>query len=135
MECYEILLSIPPTSGRGVRYKLLSPTERDEVLLRAATISDGGNDKNRLALSSTKEGVKSMLVAVTKESSLKDLKNGCSWEKLNLEKLGLPGTFEYDKLFTAKDDEILCGIYQRNHGASATEVDMIAGKAQMVSMD
>jgi hypothetical protein len=38
----------PQHSGRGVRFELLSPTERDAALVSAAMIS--GDDKIKLAL-------------------------------------------------------------------------------------
>lgn len=134
MDCYQILLHLDPTSGRGVRYRMLSPEERDEVLFKSAKLAGDVNDRQKLAVFTAREGVKSMLVAVTKQRGLRSL-NSADWHKVTMESLTLPGEWEYNKIFTAKDDEILSGIYMKLHNASREEVEMIAGKAQKVSMD
>jgi hypothetical protein len=52
----------PQHSGRGVRFELLSPTERDAALVSAAMLA--GEDKIKLALLRQREGVKRMLRAL-----------------------------------------------------------------------
>ena len=53
----------PQTSGRGVRFALLNPVERNQALLSAATLA--GEDKAKLNLLRQFEGVKRMVRAVT----------------------------------------------------------------------
>jgi hypothetical protein len=134
VQCFQILLSNEPTCGRGVRYRMLRPTERDEVLYNSARMAGEKADSRKLAMVSSREGAKAMLVAVSRSGKLATL-DGATWTKVDKEMLEMPGEFNYEGLFTAKDDEILCGLYQKLHGASQAEVDQIAGKAQPVSMD
>ena len=61
---------LPQNSGRGVRFALLTPTERDQSLLSAATLA--GADKAKLQILRQREGVMRMLRAVTKKKGLSD---------------------------------------------------------------
>ena len=61
------------------------------------------------------------------------LANDALWEPLDLEKLGMPGPYSYDALFTPKDDDLLCKLYERYHEVRPDEVDAIVGKALEVS--
>ena len=45
----------------------------------------------------------------------------------------MPGPFSYDALFTPKDDDLLCKVYQRYHEVKPDEVEAIVGKALEVS--
>ncbi|MGH7298603.1 MAG: hypothetical protein ACRELB_26925, partial [Polyangiaceae bacterium] len=60
----------PQHSGRGVRFELLSPTDRDAALVSAAMLA--GDDRIKLALLRQREGVKRMLRAVTKKKGLSE---------------------------------------------------------------
>ena len=123
----------PQCSGRGVRFELLSPTERDHALVSAATLA--GDDKAKLNILRQREGVRRMLRAVTKSKGLTDanllsLPDG-DWIALSHQKLVEDGV--YDGFFTAQDDEILAWFYREYHEPSEKDVRAIAGKVQMVS--
>src|SRR5580704_19471159 len=122
----------PQCSGRGVRFEMLTPTERDQALVSAATLA--GDDKTKLNLLRQREGVRRMLRAVTRTKGLTDdemLKLPESdWMKLDHQKL----EEEYDRLFTTKDDEILAWFYREYHEPSQKDVEAIAGKAHTVSV-
>lgn len=61
------------------------------------------------------------------------LANEALWESLDLEKLAMPGPYAYDSLFTPKDDDLLCKLYERYHEVTPYEVEAIVGKALEVS--
>ena len=61
MKCYQILLASDPTSGRGVRYRLLTPSERDEVLLNAAASCGEEASRQEMAMAAARQGAKAML--------------------------------------------------------------------------
>jgi hypothetical protein len=167
MKTYQIVLSVPLCSGRGVRFKQLAPTERDKVASRAAKDIDETATTLDFRLTELREGVKAMLVAVTREpviatapSPANDprgprdprgagvararptpapaedadpLANDALWEPVDVGKLTMPGPFSYDALFTPKDDDLLCKVYQRYHEVKPDEVEAIVGKALEVS--
>jgi hypothetical protein len=120
----------PQHSGRGVRFALLSPTERDAALVSAAMLA--GDDKIKLALLRQREGVKRMLRAVTKRTGLSEA------DLLDPKTEWMPVTHallesDYDKLFTCRDDEVLAWFYREYHEPSAKDVEAIAKKARTVS--
>jgi hypothetical protein len=126
---YVTLLPAPSFSGRGIRYRSLSASERDEVILKAATLCKGNDDPRAFALYQAREGVKAMLVAVSKRGSIAKtdelpLKDD-EYEPLTPEKLETDERLRYDRLFGAKDDEVLVGIFNRLHGVKQSEVDAI----------
>jgi hypothetical protein len=55
------------------------------------------------------------------------------WEPLDVGKLSMPGQFSYDALFTSKDDDLLCKLYERYNEVTAQEIESIVGKAVEVS--
>ncbi len=120
----------PQHTGRGVRFELLSPTERDAALVSAAMLA--GEDKIKLALLRQREGVKRMLRAVTKKKGLAEA------DLLDPKTEWMPVTHallesDYDKLFTTRDDEVLAWFYREYHEPSAKDVEAIAKKARTVS--
>jgi hypothetical protein len=120
----------PQHSGRGVRFELLSPTERDAAIVSAALLA--GEDKIKLALLRQREGVKRMLRAVTKKAGL------TAPDLLDPKTEWMPVTHallesDYDKLFTCRDDEVLAWFYREYHEPSAKEVEAIAKKVRAVS--
>jgi hypothetical protein len=123
----------PMNSGRGVRFVLLDPMERNHVLLSAATLA--GDDKAKLTLLRQLEGVKRMLRAVTKKKGLTDAElvtlPETEWMPVTQQSL----ESDYATLFTAKDDEILSYFYRDYHEPSQKEVNDIAGKVRTVSTD
>lgn len=139
-DCYQALFLAQPTFGHGIRYKLLGPSERDQVMRKAAQVAGPDASPQAFGMAQMREGVKAMLVAVTAKGDLTSYDQLATekWVDLDLEKLaGMSsgGDLSYDRLFTAKDDELLCSIYSRLHTASRDEVEQIVGKAQRVSMD
>jgi hypothetical protein len=134
---YATLLPAPTFCGRAVRYKVLSPAERDEVILRAASLCKGNDDSRTFALHQTREGVKAMLVGVSKRGDIASpnelpLKDD-EYEPLSPEKLELDERVAYDRLFGVKDDDALVGIYNRLHTVKQTEVDAIFSAAVKLS--
>ncbi len=120
----------PQHSGRGVRFELLTPTERDSALVTAAMLA--GDDRVKLALLRQREGVKRMLRAVTKSKGLTEaelLDPKTEWTTVSHALL----ESDYDKLFTTRDDEVLAWFYREYHEPSAKEVEAIAKKARTVS--
>ncbi len=158
---YQVTLSLPLCSGRAVRYRQLLPTERDKVAARAAHDIEQNATNVEFRLTELREGVKAMLVAVTKEpvaandidpprdprgggatakpraeaspADADPLASEALWEPLDVGKLTMPGAYSYDALFTPKDDDVLCKVYSRYHEAKPDEVDAIVGKAVEVS--
>ncbi len=130
MKCFQTLLTKSPTSGRGVRYRLLSPSERDQVLFNAARAAGADASRQEMAVYAAREGAKAMLVAIT-DTAVKTMA-GAAWSKVTPEILTLPGKLCYDSIFSAKDDEILCGLYQHNHGVSQEDIEEISSKAEEV---
>ena len=121
---------VPQHSGRGVRFELLSPTERDAALMSAAMLA--GEDRAKLALLRQREGVKRMVRAVTKKTGLKDedlLDPKTEWMPVTHALL----ESDYDKFFTCRDDEILAWFYREYHEPSAKDVEAIAKKVRTVS--
>jgi hypothetical protein len=159
---YQVTLSLPLCSGRAVRYRQLLPTERDTVAARAANDLAQNASNIEYRLTELREGVKAMLVAVTKEpvcaandvipprdprgggaaakarhpaapSEGDPLASDALWEPLDVGKLTMPGAYSYDALFTPKDDDVLCKLYARYHEARPEELEAIVGKALEVS--
>lgn len=146
-ECFQIYLSLDGCSGRAVRYRVLTPSERDAVLLKAAQLTAGNGNVApsgavagvQLRLAETREALKAMVVSVTDPVTAQDLPTA-TWRKVSPMDLEMPGPLQFDRvgdlgLFTAKDDAILGAAYRRHHDISAAEVELIVGKAVSVSED
>jgi hypothetical protein len=56
------------------------------------------------------------------------------WLELTSQVLTLPGDYQYDRLFTAKDDATLSLLYTRYHELTRDEAEAIVGKVQPVSV-
>ena len=125
---YATLLPAPTFCGRAIRYRALSIPERDEILLKAAVLAKGQDDPRAFGLYQAREGIKAMLLAVSKrggiekpeEMPLKDEE----YEKLTPEKLE-DERYGYAKLFGVKDDDAIVSIYNRLHTVKQAEVDAI----------
>src|SRR5579883_1818361 len=70
MSKYVTLLPAPTFCGRGIRYRVLTPTERDELILKASILAKGNDDPRAFGLHQTREGIKAMLVGVSKRSGI-----------------------------------------------------------------
>ena len=138
---YLFHLSGYASSGRGVKVRQLNPTEVDAAGVEAAR-SVGKDCLNvEYNQAKAKELVERMLVAVTKATGLKSMDEvkalpASEWVPLTQAKLNDPeGEYRFNKIFTARDDGLLCGITSRLHIARVDEVEAIMGKALMVSED
>lgn len=122
-------------SGRAVKLRQLTPSEKDDVYMSAAT--QAGEDGKKFAFIRAREGVTKMLVAVTEPGLQTDEDvAGAKWSRLSVADLQNPaGPMYYDTLFTAKDDDVMCARFRRNHEATQGEVDAIMGKAIEVQED
>ena len=105
-------------SKRQVRVKVLTPTEKDVATKVAAKVAGMDASVVDFRLSAIRECVYAMIHQV-----MTDEEKWLSFE-----------SDMYDTYFTAKDDEILSGLYRRLHEVSSEDLEAIAGKAQMVSM-
>jgi hypothetical protein len=133
-----LLLNAKQCSGRGVKFKTLTPAERDRVSVVAAQCI--GKDATNLEYSvkQTQELVQRCIVAVTAKDGYTDmdqmLDEGTEWTNVQQADLcNQLGPLFFAKLFTAKDDDILSRIITSLHVASKDEVDAIVGKALTVS--
>jgi hypothetical protein len=133
------LLPAPTFCGRGVRYRVLTPSQRDEVLLKASQLSRGTDDPRVFGLHQAREGIKAMLVAVSKKAGIASIDamplKKEDYEKLTPEVLEIDERLSYDRLFSVKDDDALVGLYNRLHAVKQTEVDAIFQAALPVSED
>lgn len=137
-------------SGRGVRYKLLTPTECDQVLANAATSLTDDASMIQLRQTENRLGVEEMVMEFTKETGLKQYTVPATKDKDGKEVKPAevvdellaatfipfvkgPGGTSYDSIFSTKDHAVLCAIYQREHGISQSEVMAIMGKAKKVA--
>ena len=135
MEVNEIVLNAKFCSGRGVRFKVLDPYEHDAITLDAAKVVGMEGTMIELRKLEWKMGVKRMIVAVTKDGGYKDtddlISKEAAWRKMTVKDLDE----EYNKLFTAKDDQFLCAMFRQYHEVSEDELQAISGKARTVSVD
>lgn len=135
-QIYQALLDANGCTGRGVRFKHLTPSERDTMSRKAATLAGKEATIYDLRMLEFREGVKAMLHSVTRETSLTfEQAQAGAWQKLDAHSLEMPGELNYDTLFNAKDDAVLTALYRRAHEVSVAEIEAIAGKALPVSVD
>lgn len=126
MEKIQFHLNAPACSGRGVRIKLLSPDETNQLMLDAAKILGSEGTMVELKKLEWSMGVRQMICSVTVQKGLKDVMGeDVSWKDYDRQLMDQ----EYKKLFGPKDDAILQALYRQYHEVSQAEVDAIAGKA------
>lgn len=129
-----VMLNFEHFSGRGVRYRVLAPEEKDLALSVAAGLVGPNATYPELNAKHAVECVKKMLVAVTRKGELASLDGlgAGDWVLLNDAMLaGMPGQepWKFEKLFSAKDVGVLRTIYRRLHEVTEADVDEIEGKA------
>jgi hypothetical protein len=126
---YATLLPAPTFCGRAIRYRALSIPERDEILLKAAVLAKGQEDPRAFGLYQAREGIKAMLLAVSKRGGIETVEamplKDEEYEKLTPEKLEMDDRYGYAKLFGVKDDDAIVSIYNRLHTVKQAEVDAI----------
>jgi hypothetical protein len=127
MALFQVFL---PDSGRGLRFKTLAPSERDQILFNAA--KQVGEEGNFVELRSVEQkmGVKAMLVSVTEKSDLTEQQVlQAPWHKFTLPELDET----YDRIFSAKEHQVLCALFRQYHEVTAAELESITKKAVPVS--
>jgi hypothetical protein len=136
---YATLLPAPTFSGRVVRFRPLSIPERDEILLKASVLAKGSDDPRAFGLHQTREGIKAMLVGVSKTGGIERKEDmplkDAEYEALTPEKLEIDDCYRYDRLFGVKDDDAIVSLYNRLHLVKQAEVDAIFLAAMTLSED
>ena len=61
MDGWQIQLVLAPTGGRGVRYRLLGPDERDDVALQAAVIAGPQASREKIALTLLRDKIRELI--------------------------------------------------------------------------
>jgi len=130
----QIHLSIPDCSGRAVRLRKLTPSEKDAASVAVAKMIGPDGIAIDYSIRETREIVERALVSVTRKRDLTDAEvadEATEWVDLDQKKLGFDrdDPLHYDNLFTAKDDGVLCQIVNRWLRATPADVDAIMGKA------
>lgn len=134
----QIHLSAHECSGRAVRLRKLSPSEKDAASVAAARMIGPEGVTLDYAMKETRELVERSLVAVTRKRDLSPAEvddAATEWETLTQEKLGFSrdNPYHYDNVFESKDDGVLCAVVNRWLRANQMEIDAIMGKATRAS--
>ena len=137
-ELYQILLNAPGCSGRGVRYRVLPPSETDQVQIDAAVMCPPTSDPMRFRLTVFGLGIKRMLTEITRQGGYAhddDLNSEeVQWVKINQQMLEPgPSEWAYDKVFTSVDDSIMSRVWNRATEVNPVVAEQIMGKARKVS--
>lgn len=129
-------------SGRGIKFRHLTPREKDNATERAALQTDKDTPAVTFVNLQLRESVACMVCAVTEEKLLDDkghlahdriLAPETKWRDVSAQDLESEGDYAYDNLFSAKDDAVLCAIYKREHEVTEGELTAIMGKAARAS--
>ena len=139
MESILFVLSGKGCSGRGVRWSDVTAAERDKISKDSAIEVGADSVGAEYGIVEARNLVCACVRAVTKEpvessDALISLPDS-AWIELNPQKL-LANPSEatyYNRLFSAKEDDILDHIARRRLSATISEVDAILGKAIMAS--
>lgn len=121
----QIHLSAKGCSGRGVRVRLLGPTEVDQATIDAAKQMGPEGVVAELRVLEASEFIKRMLVAYTEPNLSAEELLTANWIQADPSLIET----EYGRIFNAKDDRVLYGLYRHYHQISAEEIDQIVGKA------
>jgi hypothetical protein len=160
---YQQVLRGPHSKNRGIRFRILGPTELDALELKAAKLllgepkADPDTKMGRLRQLRLQEGVREMLVAVTKEpvppppvpvvpERLPDgtqpptpeveepaLEDPKLWQDVTIGELVMPGPFSYDVLFSGPDHAYLKGLFVHCHEADPNVVENVLKKERTVT--
>jgi hypothetical protein len=160
---YQQVLRGPHSKNRGIRFRILGPTELDALELKAAKLllgepkADPDTKFGRLRQLRLQEGVREMLVAVTKEpvaipaepvipDRLPDgtqppipevpepsLEDPNLWQAVTIGSLVMPGPYSYDALFSGPDHAHLKGLFTHCHEANPLIVEDVLKKERTVS--
>lgn len=121
----QIHLNAPNCSGRGVRIRILTPTEVDATSIDAAKQLPEGGSLLELRVLEYRERLKRMIVSYTEPNLTPEQIVSATWIKADPEVLEL----DWNKLFGPRDDKFLVAIYRRFHEVSDDELEQIVGKA------
>jgi hypothetical protein len=134
---FQVHLNGAGMSGRGVRFRLLSPEEKrksDGFAADKVGPQASGVDYFNMRLH---EGMKSALTAVTEKYGLSDpFADDVKWQDVNYTMLSTPGgdwNLESGDVFTPADIEILTGLYRLHHEPSQLALAQIMGEAKAVA--
>lgn len=126
MSSFQIHLNAKKCSKRAVRFKVLSPAEAGSLMDQAAKIVGPQGTMIELRRTQWSLCVQAMLTEYTDPT---DEPMGAKWFKASTQQMAA----DYDKLFTAKDDQILISMYREYHEVDQEEIDSISGKALTVA--
>lgn len=134
---FQVHLNGVGMSGRGVRFRLLSPEEKrksDAVAADKVGPSASGVDYFNARVY---EGMKSALMAVTEKHSLTDpFAEDVKWLDVDYTALSTHGSdlnLESGGVFMPADIEILTGLYRLYHEPSSVALAQIMGEAKAVA--
>lgn len=139
-ELYEIHLNLPYCCKRGVRFRMLTAPEVNELSNQAAqnlkaALGPGETPTPMAQRNETlRLGVRAMVVAVTEPV---DKLEGAAWHELTAMDTEMPSSqYFFDKLFPyARDDQLLSAQYSDFHELKQQELEEIRGKVSMVLKD
>jgi hypothetical protein len=128
--------------GRAIRVRELSAAEIEENGVAAAGMVNADDKTMKLMQIEIREGVKLMLVAVSKKAGLKPEEvaklRAADWEQLSLLKLNMDDSSQYfyDNLFPrSKDHALLCRLFRRMHSPKESDIDAIVEKGCPVATE
>lgn len=130
---YQLALYLPNCSGKGVRFKVLGPTEHEKLSIDAA--KNVGSEATMLELKKLEwsMGVRRMITEVTVGTGYRSqdalLDPEVKWKKVTTQDLDA----NYEEWFTAKDHAVLCEQFRTHHEVSMDELKAISGKVLEVS--
>ena len=125
---HQVHLKKPGCSGRGVRYRILKPSELDHNEMQAARGLEKDDTVLKYELDVLHMGLYMMVTAYT-EPTQKDLNGSAKWIKADPDSLET----QWNELFTTKDTVLLKAIYKREHGTSNAEVEeILSGKVDVL---
>jgi hypothetical protein len=160
---YQQVLRGPHSKNRGIRFRILGPMELDALELKAAKLllgepkADPDTKIGRLRQLRLQEGVREMLVAVTKapvpippERVIPDrlpdgtqppipeipepsLEDPSLWQAVTIGSLVMPGPYSYDALFSGPDHGYLKGLFVHCHEVDPNVVGDVLKKERTVS--
>lgn len=134
---FQVHLNGVGMSGRGVRFKLLSPDEKRKSDAFAADKVGPTASGPEYFIARVHEGMKSSLIAVTERHSLKDpFAEDVKWIAIDYTALSTPGgdlNLESGGVFMPADIEILTGLYRLYHEPSSVTLAQIMGEAKAVA--
>jgi len=125
---FQIHLKGEGFSGRGVRYRILTPSELDRNEITAAKTLDDAFTRAEYQVEVQRLGCVQMIVAYTDEGVTET--QTAKWTTASAATLDT----QWDSVFCTKDSGVLRAIFQREHGVSKDEVDAILkGKAEVLA--